>query len=101
MRVGESDVDARVAQREPHLVLHSATQRVSGAAGCNQLLGSYRLEEDTRLTFGTVATSRMMCPSGMDVERRFLTALAATRTARVRGRTLELLDAKGRSLARF
>jgi uncharacterized lipoprotein YbaY/heat shock protein HslJ/uncharacterized lipoprotein NlpE involved in copper resistance len=100
-RLGDSDVNAQAAQREPHFVLHSATQRVSGAAGCNQLLGGYRLEEDTRLTFGTVATSRMMCPSGMDVERRFLTALAATRTARVRGRTLELLDAKGRSLARF
>jgi heat shock protein HslJ len=73
---------------------------VSGAAICNQLLGSDRLQ-GTSLTFGAVDTSRMMCPSGMDVERRFLAALQATRTARVRGSTLELLDAKGRSLASF
>jgi copper homeostasis protein (lipoprotein) len=98
-RVGDSPVRTK-GEREPHLVLHSATRRVSGAAICNQLLGSYRLQ-GTSLTFGAVATSRMMCPSGMDVERRFLAALQATRTARVRGSTLELLDAKGRSLASF
>jgi heat shock protein HslJ len=37
----------------------------------------------------------------MDVERRFLAALKASRTARIRRQTLELLDANGRSLARF
>ena len=55
----------------------------------------------TSLTFGAVATSRMMCPSGMDVERRFLAALQATRTARVRGGTLDLLDANRRVVASF
>jgi heat shock protein HslJ/uncharacterized lipoprotein YbaY/uncharacterized lipoprotein NlpE involved in copper resistance len=99
-RVGDTAVDAGAAEREPHIVLHSTTHRVSGAAGCNQLLGSYKLD-DTNLTFGAVATSRMACPSAMQVERRFLAALRASRTARVSGRSLELLDANGRFLARF
>jgi copper homeostasis protein (lipoprotein) len=99
-RVGDTAVDAGAAEREPHIVLHSTTHRVSGAAGCNQLLGSYSLD-DTDLTFGTLATSRMACPSTMQVERRFLAALRATRSARVRGPTLELLDANGRFLARL
>ena len=98
-RVGDTPV-RHEGEREPHVVLHSTTRRVSGAAICNQLLGSYRLQ-GTSLTFGAVATSRMMCPAGMDVERRFLAALQATRTARVRGGTLDLLDAKGRALASF
>jgi uncharacterized lipoprotein YbaY/heat shock protein HslJ/uncharacterized lipoprotein NlpE involved in copper resistance len=98
-RIGDSPV-RNDGEREPHLVLHAVTRRVSGAAGCNQLLGSYTLT-GTKLTFGAVATSRMMCATGMDVERRFLAALRATRTARVRGRTLELLDANGKSLARL
>jgi copper homeostasis protein (lipoprotein) len=99
-RVGDSPISAQAGPREPHLVLHSSTQRVSGAATCNQLLGSYTLQ-GTKLTFGTVATSRMVCPAGMDVERRFLAALRGVRTARVRGRNLDLLDANGRVLARF
>ena len=99
-RVGDTGVDVGSAEREPHIVLHSTTHRVSGAAGCNQLLGSYKLD-DTDLTFGTMATSRMACPSAMQVERRFLAALRATRSARVRGDNLDLLDANGRLLARF
>jgi copper homeostasis protein (lipoprotein) len=98
-RVGDSPVRAE-GQREPHLILHSATRRVSGAATCNRLLGRYEVE-DTSLTFSEVASSRMACPTGMDVERRFLAALRASRTARVRGRNLELFDANGRFLARL
>jgi copper homeostasis protein (lipoprotein) len=98
-RVGDTPV-RHEGEREPHIVLHSTTRRVSGAAICNQILGSYRVR-GTSLTFGAVATSRMMCPSGMDVERRFLAALQATRTARGRGGTLDLLDANRRVVASF
>lgn len=99
-RVGDTVVDAGAAEREPHIVLHSTTRRVSGAAGCNQLLGSYTLNR-TNLSFGTLATSRMACPSAMQVERRFLAALRATRSVRLRRDNLDLLDANGRFVARF
>ena len=99
-RVGDRAVSAASGQREPHLVLHSGTGRVSGAAICNRVLGRYETEE-TNLTFSDVAISRMACPTGMGVERRFLAALKASRTARIRRQTLELLDSNGRSLARF
>jgi len=99
-RVGDRAVNAATGQREPHLVLHSGTGRVSGAAVCNRVLGRYEAEQ-TSLTFSDVAISRMACPTGMDVERRFLAALRASHTARIRRQTLELLDANGKSLARF
>ena len=99
-RVGDRAVSAGAGQREPHLVLHSGTGRVSGAAVCNRLLGRYETEE-ANLTFSDVAISRMACPSGMDVERQFLAALRASRTAKIRRQNLELFDARGRFLARF
>jgi uncharacterized lipoprotein YbaY/heat shock protein HslJ/uncharacterized lipoprotein NlpE involved in copper resistance len=99
-RVGDRAVTAAAGQREPHFVLHSATGRVSGSAGCNRLLGRYAAEE-TSLTFTEVSSSRMACPAGMDVERRFLAALRATHTARITRQHLELFDGGGKFLARL
>ena len=97
-RMGDRAV-ATGGQRAPHFVLHSATRRVSGSAGCNRLLGRFEAE-DTSLTFSDVATSRMACPA-MDVERQFLAALRATRSARITQRHLELFDGGGKFLARL
>jgi copper homeostasis protein (lipoprotein) len=99
-RVGDKTVAAGAGQRAPHFVLHAATRRVSGSAGCNRLLGRYEAE-DTSLTFSDVASSRMACASGMDVERQFLAALRVTRTARITQRHLELFDGGGKFLARL
>ena len=99
-RVGDMTVTADDGEREPHLVLNSATGRVSGAAVCNRLLGRYEAT-GARLTFSDVATTRMACPSGMEVERQFLAALRASNTARITRQRLDLFDARGKLLARF
>ncbi|CBV41535.1 META domain-containing protein [Halomonas elongata] len=96
---GES-VEASQGQREAHLVLHSEANRVAGATGCNQLSGSYRLEGD-RLSFGPLATTRMACMNGADVESRFLAALEDTTSYRVLADRLELYDDEGKLLALF
>jgi heat shock protein HslJ len=74
---------------------------VSGLAGCNRLRGSARVE-GAQLVFGPLATTRKMCvPALMDQERKFLAALAATRTFRFEGAYLRFYGAAGAELVRF
>ena len=63
-------------------------------------MGTYRLQDD-RLSFDRLATTRMACPRGMETERAFLAALAESRTWKLVGEILELLDAEGHLVARF
>lgn len=83
----------------PTLLFAAADSRVSGFAGCNRLMAGYRLTAD-RLTFTPIATTRMFCAEGMDLERRYLTALEATRAYRRTESRLELLGDAG-VIARF
>jgi copper homeostasis protein (lipoprotein) len=99
-RLGDRAVTVAAGQREPHLVLNGETGRVTGSGGCNQLSGRYDAE-DGSLTFSALATTRMACAAGMDVERRFLSALRATSRAEITRQRLELFDANGRLLARL
>lgn len=98
----EGEPVERVAdgQREPHLVLHSGEQRLAGSGGCNRIMGSYELRDDT-LTFGSVAASRMACPDGMEQEQWFLSVLADVRFWRIDGSHLELLGPAREILARL
>jgi copper homeostasis protein (lipoprotein) len=100
IRLGDRAVTVGAGQPEPHLVLSSETGRVSGSSGCNRLMGRYEAE-DGSLTFSALATTRMACAAGMDVERRFLAALRSTSRTEITQQRLELFDASGRLLARF
>jgi heat shock protein HslJ len=100
-RIGEEAVVLRENQREPHLILRLDEQRVSGSTGCNQIVGTYRLE-GASLLFGPVASTMMACEAPVSAtERRFLQALTAARRWSVRGEHLELYDETGGLLARF
>jgi putative lipoprotein len=98
--LGESPVPAFEPRREPHLVLAKNQQRVSGAGGCNRIMGSYQLEGD-KLSFGKMAATMMACADGMDVEQVFLKALGQVAQFRLEGGELVLLDAQGATLAKF
>lgn len=87
-------------QREAHLVLAATETRVSGSGGCNRITGSFELDGD-RLSFGRMAGTMMACPSGMDVEQRFLKTLGQVARWRVDGKRLHLLDEAGAELAGF
>ena len=61
-----------------------------------------RQVEGAQLVFGPLATTRKMCvPALMDQERKFLAALAATRTFRFEGPYLRFYGAAGAELVRF
>ena len=99
-RLHERPVEAIEKQREPHIILQSASRRVTGSASCNQLLLGYALERSTlRFTEGSVTTRT--CNTGMRQESAFLAALATVTSFNMEARTLRLFDAQGRVIARF
>ena len=55
----------------------------------------------SQIRFGEVASTRMLCPDGRDIETTFVSALAQVRAWKVLGQHLEFYDGDGRLLARF
>ena len=98
--LGDRDIMAASAAREPHLTFTADSSRVSGSGGCNRVFGSYAMSGD-RLSFSGVASTKMACTTGMDIETAFLPALARVARWRIVDRHLELTDAAGTLVARF
>ena len=87
-------------QREPHLILVPAENKLRGFAGCNQFLGRYEVNENS-VRFTSVATTRKYCEGAMDQEQEFLRALETTTSYKIVGEALDLYDADSKLLARF
>ena len=99
-RLGERAVVVGEGQGEPYLVLRPERQEATGSGGCNRLFGGYRLEGG-RIRFSGIATTRMSCPAGMEIEGDFLRALAEAETWKISGPQLDLFDGGGEPVARF
>ena len=84
----------------PFLLLDGEAERLSGFAGCNRMAGGYELE-GSRISFGGVAMTRMACPEGMELERRFGKALADTQRYAISEGVLTLFAEGDRVLATF
>jgi heat shock protein HslJ len=79
----------------------AADGKVSGSGGCNLMFGRAKINGPS-LTFEPLATTRKACaPAVMDQERKFLAALATTRTYRLDGTLLRFYDESGAELVRF
>jgi heat shock protein HslJ len=48
--------------KEIYFMLKLEGNRVEGFAGCNSMLGSYKLSKGNRIEFGKMATTMMFCP---------------------------------------
>lgn len=87
-------------RRELHLVLTASGDRVRGFSGCNTFTGSFE-RRDRQLRIGPLASTRKACLDGMELERHFMDALAATARYSVSGDHLELFDAAGHPILTF
>lgn len=76
--------------------------RVSGRAGCNQYGGAVTVKGASMIV-DQVFSTKMACtaPALMNQETRFLNALQATRSYRVEGTKLVLVDGEGKARIRF
>jgi len=82
-------IDAPDTRRSAHLVFDPGRHRISGSTGCNRLNGRYRLDGE-QLRFSEMATTRVGCPGGGDLEKNFLDALGQTAGFRISGNRLVL-----------
>ena len=76
--------------------------RVTGHGGCNRYSGNAKFD-DSSLRFDGVAATKMACanPAAMDQENRLFAAYDATRTYRMEGKNVLLLDDAGKAQVRF
>lgn len=100
VKLGQHAAKTSPQGREAHIVLSATEQRVSGSDGCNRLFGGFTVD-GRQLRFGRLASTRMACPDGTGQENAFMDALQRTARFQIRGQHLELLDARGRTLARL
>lgn len=64
-------------KREPHFILKTEGQRVSGFGGCNNFGGSHEIDAArSRIRFHDIASTKMACEDGMAVENAFHQALS-------------------------
>jgi putative lipoprotein len=79
----------------------NAAGDVSGSGGCNTLRSTAQVNGSS-LIFGTIATTRKMCPPAvMNQEMKFVHALDLTREFRIDGPYLKFVDGSGAELVRF
>jgi len=86
-------------KRQPSIVFDTASQTFSGTTGCNRLVGQFTIDQAsmTLVAAGTL----MACRDEAKAEAAMVGALKATRSYRITGRVLELIDEKGMTVARF
>lgn len=90
------------AGSRPTLMLAGEPVRAMGTTGVNNFAGTAQMAGGSALVFGPLATTRRAGPpAAMQLESAYLAALAATRGHRTGPEMLDLLDASGRTVARF
>jgi copper homeostasis protein (lipoprotein) len=98
-RLGDTAVMVAEPSRQPSLTL-AVDGRVAGFTGCNRMAGSYQVAGRS-ITFGQMASTKMACIDGMELEAAFAAALDRARSHRIVGQHLDLFDAEGELVARF
>lgn len=82
------------------LVLNSKTGKITGFAGCNNIMGSYLMKEDGKLNFLYVGSTKMACPE-MKAEEKFMAMLPKVDSYMIEGNMLHLHKGNGKALAKF
>ncbi len=99
--IGNSEIKtAPSAHNIPSLQFDAATKRVTGADGCNRIMGSYASGRDT-LVLSQMAGTKMACLENNNPSEQFNAALAKVAHYQVFGKTLKLLDRYGNVLLQF
>lgn len=88
------------ARNIPSIQFDEATKRVSGADGCNRIMGSYSVKRDT-LQLSQMASTRMACMNNNNIDRDFNDALAKVTHYKTIGKNLQLLDRYGNPVLKF
>ncbi|WP_180053363.1 META domain-containing protein [Acinetobacter sp. YH12236] len=97
-QIGNTEITTTPITRNiPSLQFDAATQRVSGADGCNRIMGSYTAGKDT-LNLSQMASTEMACLDNAGLDQKFKEALSKVTHYQVYGKTLKLMDRHGNLL---
>lgn len=97
-QIGNTEITtAPTARNIPSLQFDAATQRVSGADGCNRIMGSYTAGKDT-LNLSQMVSTEMACLDIEGLDQKFKEALSKVTHYQVYGKTLKLMDRHGNLL---
>ena len=88
------------ANNSPSLQFDATTQRLSGADGCNRIMGSYVVKKH-EINLGQLASTKMMCQNTAELSSKFNEALNKVAGYQVYGQTLKLLDRHGNPVLQF
>jgi len=88
------------SSKEAHITFRIEDNLFSGDAGCNRIMGSYKVEPNNHIQISATATTMMMCLD-METENKFLQVLKTADSYYVRNDTLTLIRARMAPLARF
>lgn len=88
---------AVTADKQPYLGINMQEKRLYGNAGCNRIMGGVQADKAGELSFGQVASTRMMCPD-MATERNVMEALNNVSGYKGTETELILTDKKGSEL---
>jgi heat shock protein HslJ len=100
MTLGGDDVKTPEGAREIQFVLTAETHRVAGFSGCNNMMGTYTVEQNM-IVFSNLGGTRMFCENTMDIEKRVHEMFANATAWKISGESLELIDSYGRPIATF
>ncbi|MGE3245885.1 MAG: META domain-containing protein [Beijerinckiaceae bacterium] len=88
-------------RRKTSLRLDDTASRFAASAGCNRIMGGYKLDGG-QIRFGAAAMTRMACPGlAGEREKAFVAALAKVRAVEVTSGMMTLSDGNGVPLIRL
>ncbi len=89
------------SEKTPQIQFDSSSKRFSGSDGCNQIMGSFNTTDD-HLSFGQIASTKMMCPDANSLTAtQYQQALAKVTSYRASSQLLVLFDQNGQTLIAF
>ena len=89
------------SEKTPQIQFDSSSKRFSGSDGCNQIMGSFNTADD-HLSFGEIASTKMMCPDANSLTAtQYQQALAKVTSYRASSQLLVLFDQNGQTLIAF
>lgn len=99
-QLGNTDIKTTPNARNIPNLQFNVSNQVSGADGCNRVMGTYQTKND-KLEFAQLASTKMACIDDNGVPQQFSEALSKVKRYQVFNKTLKLLDQHGNVLIQF
>lgn len=93
--------DLKSLNFKPSILLSSINDRMKGYAGCNNIIGSYKLGKLNRIKFVNSLSTMRACKENMGLEIKFLNLLERVTNFKRERQYLYFLDEDGQEILRF